>query len=155
MWLRQKFVYCAQRRTGADFMVHRAPEIECLGVFPVFSILKKIATGINSIRIIWKCEWNQLPNPNITRFEKFSKLHIFSCPWVRPGTRSIFLPENLQKLSLAESESTYPTVGLDRRKSQTIDRLSSTEQKREKSEPKKVGPRFSPSGPAHHKLVLL
>ena len=86
-------------------------------------------------------------------FQIFQNFPYFSCPWARPEPRSIFSPEIFQKLILAESESTYPTVGLDKRKLQINNRLSSTEPNREQNEPKKSGPNSANLAP-HHRLIL-
>ena len=107
-----------------------------LAIFLVLSILK-IATALISISQFENANEINFQNQISAIFQIFQNFQIFSCPWARPRRRSIFSPEIFQKLRLAESESTYPTVGLDKRKSQTNIRLSSTEPKREKSEPKK------------------
>ena len=134
---RSRLEYCAQRRTQADFRVHQAPEI-------------KFLSYLISLQHLTNGQHQHFNTHNLKmRIKTMSKIkfHIFflifqnskrlSCPWVRPGLRSIFSPEMFQKLILAESESTYPTVGLDKRKSQTNIRLLSTEPKRKKREPKK------------------
>ena len=104
-------------------------------IFLVLSIWK-FATAIISIPQFENANEINFQNQISVIFSNFQKFQFFSCPWVRPRRRSIFSPEIFQKLRLAESESTYPTVGLDKRKSQTNIRLSSTEPKREKNEPK-------------------
>ena len=123
-------------------------------IFLILSILK-IATALISISQFENANEINFQNQISRIFRIFQNFQIFSCPWARPGRRSIFSPEMFQKLRLAESESTYPTVGLDKRKSQTNIRISSEEPKRQKSEPKKVGPRFSQFGAGHHRAVLL
>ena len=50
-------------------------------------------------------------------------------PWPRPEIRSNFSPRIFWKLSSSESESTYQTVVLDKRKLQTIHRIKSRAQK--------------------------
>ena len=132
MWLRQNPEYCAQRKTQADFRVHQAPEIKFLGYFCWFSAfgnLRPQSFQYHNLKMLMKSiskiKFQQF-------FQIFQNFQFFLCPWVRPRRRSIFSPEFFQKLILAESESRYQTVGLDKRKSQTIDRLSSTEPKRYK-----------------------
>ena len=126
------------RSAGPEQMLGftRLQKSSFLRIFLVLSILK-IATAIISIPQFENANEINFQNQISAIFSNFPKFPIFSCPWVRPRRRSIFSPEIFQKLRLAESESTYPTVGLDKRKSQTNIRLSSTEPKREKSEPKK------------------
>ena len=60
-----------------------------------------------------------------------------SSPWGWPWCRLNFSPEIFQKLSRSESESSQSKLGLDGRKLKTTDRILRTDQKREKSEPKK------------------
>ena len=101
-------------------------------IFLVLSILK-IATAIISIPQFENANEINFQNQiSAFFFSNFPKFQIFSCPWVRPEPRSIFSLEICQKLILAKSETTYQTLGLDERKSQTNNRLSSTEPKRKK-----------------------
>ena len=73
-----------------------------------------------------------LPNFNV-----FYQIFKFSCPWAKPEIHLNFWHKIFQNLILAPSETTQSHLGLDKRKTQTIDRRSSTGPKREKSEPKK------------------
>ena len=120
--------------------------------------------NINQI-LSWNCKQNnfntQNLNPLIKTIDKIKWSKIFviflnvSCPWARSERSSNYLPGIFQKLILAQSETTIPPLGLDKRKSQTIDRLSKTDPKREKSPPKKIIPNLDQLGPGRILLYKL
>ena len=110
-WLRRKPEYCAQRRTPMNFNVRNAPQIDFLSPFAQFL--------------------------NFTNFVNFSWKSQISSPWTKIWGGHNFFHKIFWKLSSSESESIWSQLRLDKRKLKTNDRLSSTDQKREKSEPKK------------------
>ena len=126
-------------RSAGPKQILRFTRLQKSSFWAIFLVLSiwKFATAIISIPQFENANEINFQNQISAIFSNFQKFPIFSCLWVRPESRSIFSPEIFQKLRLAKSESTYPTVGLDKRKSQTNIRLSSTEPKRKKSEPKK------------------
>ena len=83
--------------------------------------------------------WGNLAYHKISpNFNFFQEIFKFSCPWARPGCTLNFCHRIFQKLTLAPSETTIWNLRLDKRKTQTTDRLSSTDPKREKNAPKKT-----------------
>ena len=102
-WGRRNFEHCAQRRSPGDFEASNPPENAPFGS--------------------WSCSRN------------FSKIAIFhenfeiSSPWIKICAAHNFSQKNFWKLKLAPSETTHQKLGLDKRKTQTIFKNSSTCQK--------------------------
>ena len=65
------------------------------------------------------------------------------------------LPENVQKLMLAPPKSTQWYLGLDKRKTQSIDTRANTKTKHVNNYNQKNGPRFDQFGHEHHREILL